>query len=268
LSGPRGGAVMEIGQAVVAPAHRGRGVLKDLMDLLMGEARRRGLAGLYTHCVTIHPFSQRALFNYGFRESAVLLGYAHRHVRMKEFADLELPQRETVIFGYQSLDGERRRPVYPPAHHRPIISRIYQNLGLERELVLCQESHTGIEREVSHFEVTTRLAPAFGFGLIEVASYGPGIEQEVKNKLGDVCHEPTAVVYLNLPITEPETAVLCHRFEGLGFFFSGIQPRPDGRDLLCLQMLNGPRVDYDLLQIHSDFGRELVAYVRDADPLA
>jgi hypothetical protein len=37
---------------------------------------------------------------------------------------------------------------------------------------------------------------------------------------------------------------------------------------LCLQYLIGPRINYDLLQIHSDFGKELVAYIREQDPLA
>jgi serine/threonine-protein kinase RsbW len=259
---------MEIGQAVVVPAHRGRGVLKGLMDLLMEEARRRGLAGLYTHAVTIHPFSQRVLLKYGFRESAVLLGYAHRHVRMKEFAEHELPQRETVIYGFQALGREQSRPVYPPAHHRSIITRIYQNLGLERELVFQPEPRPGSEPESSRFRATTRVVPAFGFGLIEVASYGPGIEQEVKSKLRDLARDETAVVYLNLPAADPETAVACGRLEELGFFFSGIQPRPDGKDLLCLQFLSGPRVDYGLMQIYSGFGKELVEYIREADPLA
>jgi serine/threonine-protein kinase RsbW len=272
LSGPTGDRVMEVGQAVVVPAHRGRGVIKKLSDLLMQEARQRGLAGLFAHAVTIHPFSQRVILKYGFRESAILLGYAHRHVQMKEFADQELPQRETVVYGYQPLAEEPRCPVYPPIHHRSIIARIYRNLGLERELVFSQESDLGSEAglmppKVPHFDLSTKMVSALGFGVAEVSSYGPGIEQEVKNKLRDLCHEGIAVVYLNLPIGEPQTSALCQRFEEFGFFFSGIQPRPDGKDLLCLQYLNGPRIDYDLLQIYSDFGKELVEYVREQDPL-
>jgi anti-sigma regulatory factor (Ser/Thr protein kinase)/GNAT superfamily N-acetyltransferase len=271
LSGQLGDRFMEIGQAVVVPAHRGRGVIKKLIDLLMQEARQRGLTGLFAHAVTIHPFSQRVMFKYGFRESAILLGYAHRHVQMKEFADQELPQRETVVYGYQPLDVEPRRPIFPPAGHHSIVTRIYDNLGLEREVVLPQDSRLGSEpgrqpREIPRLDLTTKVVSALGSGLIEVASYGPGIEQEVKNKLRDLCHEGIAVIYLHLPIGDPQTSVLCQRFEEMGFFFSGIQPRPDGKDLLCLQTLNGPRIDYDLVQIYSDFGKELLSYIREQDP--
>jgi anti-sigma regulatory factor (Ser/Thr protein kinase)/GNAT superfamily N-acetyltransferase len=273
LSGQPGDRVLEMGQAVVAPAHRGRGVLKGLTDLLMQEARQRGLTGLFVHAVTIHPFSQRVSLKYGFRESAILLGYAHRHVQMKAFADEELPQRETVVYGYQALGEEPRRAIFPPVHHRSIIARIYRHLGLERELILPEVSLPGAEpgqppSGVPRFDLSTGVVSALGLGLMEVVSYGPGIEQEVKDRLRDLCHEGIAVVYLKIPVGDPQTAVLCQRFEQWGFFFSGIQPRPDGKDFLCLQYLNGPRIDYDRLQIYSDFGQELVGYIRERDPLA
>ena len=118
---------------------------------------------------------------------------------------------------------------------------------------------------------------ALGIAKLEVTSSGPGIEQEVKNKLRDLCYEGIAVIYLDLPLGDPHTATLCQRFEELGFFFSGILPRPtkldepegvNSSDLLCLQYLNGPRIDYDRLQIYGDFGKELVQYIRERDPLA
>ena len=227
---------------------------------------------MFGQAVTIHPVSQRVALKYGFHESALLLGYAHRQVHMAEFADRELPQRESVVYAYQPLAGEARCPVFPPAHHRAMAARIYGNLGLERELVPPPEPGAGLEAgppsELPHFSLSTKVVSVLGLGLMEIADYGPGIEQEVKDKLRDLCREGIAVVYLNLPLGDAQTATLCRRFEELGFFFSGIQPRPGGKDLLGLQYLAGPRVDYDLLQIHSDFGKELLAYIREQDPLS
>jgi hypothetical protein len=83
-------------------------------------------------------------------------------------------------------------------------------------------------------------------------------------------------VYLNLPLGDPHTAVLCQKFEELGFFFAGILPRPAkpvspegviSGDWLCLQFLNGAHIDYDRLHIYSEFGQALVEYVRERDPL-
>jgi anti-sigma regulatory factor (Ser/Thr protein kinase)/predicted N-acetyltransferase YhbS len=282
LSGQPGDRAMEVGQAVVAPAHRGRGILQRLMDLLVNRARPQGLAGLYVHAVTIHPFSQRVCLKYGFRESAVLLGYAPRRVQMKRFADDQLPQRETVVYGYQPLHEPPRCAVFAPDHHRPMVARIYHNLGLERELASPETAYQDVApgrrpSAVSRFDLSTKAMSALGIAVMEVGSYGPGIEQEVKGKLRDLCHEGIAAVYLKLPLGDPQTALFCERFEELGFFFCGVQIRPvepavpDGeasRDVLCLQYLNGPRMDYDLLQIHSEFGKELLAYIRERDPLA
>lgn len=282
LSGRPGDPVMEVSQAVVAPAHRGRGVMKKLTGMLMIEARQRGLRGLFVQAVTVHPYSQRATLGYGFRESAVLLGYAPSAVHMKVIMEQELPQRETVVYGYQPLHDDPRSYVFPPPHHRSMMTRIYSNLGLEREFASPAEPRWSIEPEPAvpehpRFALATKVVSALGIAYIEITSYGPGVEQEVKDKLRDLCHEGIAVIYLNLPLGDPYTAVACQHFEELGFFFSGIRPRPtrldepeetNSSDLLCLQYLNGPRIDYDLLQIYSDFAKELVGYIRERDPLA
>ena len=203
-------------------------------------------------------------------------------MHFKKIAGQQLPQRETVVYGYQPLHQDPRSLVFPPAHHRSIIAQIYGNLGLEREFSSQEVSQLGVEHSPSTsghcpFALSTQIRSAMSTALIEIADYGPGIEEEVKNKLRDLCHKGIEVVYLNLPLGDPHTAVACQHFEELGFLFSGIQPRParpaspEGTysgDLLCLQYLNGPRIEYDLLQIYSDFGQELVQYVRERDPLA
>jgi anti-sigma regulatory factor (Ser/Thr protein kinase)/predicted N-acetyltransferase YhbS len=282
LSGQADELVMEVCQAVVAPAHRGRGVMKELVDLMVKRARQHGLAGLFVMAVTVHPFSQRATYRYGFRESAVLLAYGPRNVKFKKIADQQLPQRETMVYGYQPLREDAPSRIFPPPHHRSMITRIYDYLGLVREPAYPEGTHLSIESRLStpkasRLSLSTRIKSALGIALMDIVGYGPGIEQEVKGKLRDLCYEGIAVVYLNLPLGEPQTAKTCQHFEDLGFFFSGILPRPakwispegtKNGDWLCLQYLNGPRIDYDLLHIHSDFGGELVRYIRERDPLA
>jgi serine/threonine-protein kinase RsbW len=281
LLGRPGDPLMEACEAVVAPAYRGHGVLNRTMDLLLAEARRRGLAGLYAEAITLHPFSQRTIIKHGFRESAVLLSRFPRHIRVAGFTGEELPQRETILYLYMPLTVEPRGVGFAPAHHRPMLERIYNNLGLTREFAAADSAgkKLGFDRApqgIPHFSLTAQAVSALDIGTIEVMEYGPGIEQEVQDKLRDLCRKGIATVYLHLPLGDPQTAVLCRRFEEFGFFFSGILPRPGEpagqermptRDLLCLQYLNGSAVDYDRLQIYSDFGRELMGYVRAQDPL-
>jgi len=282
LSGQPGDPLMEVCQAVVAPAHRRRGVMKELVGLLTAEARQRELAGLYVVAVTVHPFSQQASHRYGFRESAILLAYGPRNVHFKKITDQQLPQRETVVYSYQPLHEDPCSRVYLPAHHHSIIAQIYANLGLEREFATDKMSHLRpgpgpATSEDCHLDLSTEITSAMGTALIEIGGYGAGTEQEIKSKLRALCYEGIAVVYLGLPLGDPHTAVSCRKFEELGFFFAGILPRPAktvspegiiSGDWLCLQFLNGARVDYDRLQIYGDFGQKLLGYIREQDPLA
>jgi serine/threonine-protein kinase RsbW len=281
LVGEPGDQVMEVGQAVVVPAYRGRGILKGLSDLLLEEAPRRGLAGLYVVAVTIHPFSQRVCLKYGFRESALQLGYVPRQTQMAEFADEQFPQRESVIHAYLPLQEEPRSLVFAPAHHGRMLARIYDNLGLARDFAAPEDAlgdeAGGPGGEAASFDLSAKVVSALGVAVVEVAGYGPGIKREVKAKLRDLCHEGISVIYLKLPLGDPRTALLSRGFEEWGFFFGGIQPRPAqvsgveglrSKDVLCLQYLNGPRIDYDLLKVHSEFAGQLLGYVRECDPLA
>jgi serine/threonine-protein kinase RsbW len=198
-------------------------------------------------------------------------------VHFREITGQQLPQRETVVYSYQPLGADHRSRVYPPERHRSIIAQIYDNLGLDRELATPDVSPPSYERGPltpgpCPFALSTHIKSDMRIAVIEVSDYGPGIEDEVRNKLRDLCHERIAVVYLDLPLGAPQTALACQQFEELGFFFAGVLPGPaeekKGGDWLCLQYLNGSHIDYDLLQIYSDFGRELARYVREQDPLA
>ena len=74
-------------------------------------------------------------------------------------------------------------------------------------------------------------------------------------------------IYLYLPLLQPSTAGLCAAFEEMGFFFSGLRPGRRGEDWLVLQYLNNQRYDYSLLKAGTSFGRELIDYVREHDPV-
>ena len=186
-----------------------------------------------------------------------------------------------MFCGYLPLREEPCGLVYAPAHHRPMLERIYGNLGLKRVFApvpraALRVGGSGAPGELPHFTLSTQVASLLQIAIIEVTDYGLGILQEVNDRLRELCHKGIAVIYLHLPLGDPQTAVLCRYFEELGFIFAGILPRPaepagqeemPAGDQLCLHHLNGPRVDYDRLQIYGDFGRELAEYVRAQGPL-
>jgi serine/threonine-protein kinase RsbW len=62
-------------------------------------------------------------------------------------------------------------------------------------------------------------------------------------------------------LSDPAARLACAPLEALGFFFAGIIPELDGDDVLRLQYLHDVEADVDSVQIASDFGTELFAYV-------
>jgi serine/threonine-protein kinase RsbW len=281
LSAQPGDPVMELGQAVVDPAYRGRGIANRLFDLLVAEGRRRGLNSLCIETVTVHPYSQQASHKLGFCESALWLVRFPPDAQTKELAGQELVERESVFYGYLPLSEEGRGLVYAPGHHRPMLERIYDGLGLKRTFAPAKGASPTIGASVPVPGIplpvfSTQVVSLLQIAMIEVTEYGLGILPAVQNRLRELCHKGIAVTYLHLPLGDPQTAELCRYFEGMGFVFAGVLPRPAGtagqqevptRDQLCLQYLNGPRVGYDRLQIFGDLGRELVEYVRAQEPL-
>jgi serine/threonine-protein kinase RsbW len=71
-------------------------------------------------------------------------------------------------------------------------------------------------------------------------------------------------IYLDLPLSDPAAADFCAQLEALGFFFGGILPEYSDGDVLRLQCLNNLAIDPQQIELASDFGKELLAYVLKA----
>jgi len=86
----------------------------------------------------------------------------------------------------------------------------------------------------------------------------------VRVTLKELCFNKIDCVYLDMPLGDPSTAVLCADMERMGFFFSGVIPELFEGDVLRLQYLNNVRVFPEKVTVYSDFGKELFKYVLDA----
>jgi predicted N-acetyltransferase YhbS len=254
LERPGLGPVAEAGQAVVAPAHRGRKLMEQMHTYLESEGRRLGLAGIYVQPVTAHTFSQRVQEDFGIRPCGVSLGVWPALV-FKQIAEEAHPERSTLMLYYKYLQPPAPAVVHVPAHHRPMLERIYACLGGPVEFQVGRAPRGYGKVSVSYLK-THRLAT------IHVQQIGVDTAAEIRRVRVDLV-ETAAVdaVLLELPLAQPGAAHLCEAAEGDGFFFAGLGPcfAPQG-DVLRLQYLQVP-VDCARLQILSPFGRELLAYV-------
>lgn len=260
--------IRELGQAAVDPAHRGRQIISQLTHRAIDEARARGMAGLFGEPVTNHPFSQQVGLKLGFRDTAILLGYIPQSVYFKKIGAEALPQRETLLYCLLPLRPWPAAQVYVPPQHRPLLERIYANLGIERELVPLQTSAVSQTLEVlsqprpEQSVLSTRVLTAINVARLEITTYGQYVTTEVEIKLRELCRKGIACVHLDLPLSDPWTALLCADFAAQGFLLAGVLPKAGGQDVLRLQYLNAVPIDLDKIHVVSEVGRELLAYVK------
>jgi anti-sigma regulatory factor (Ser/Thr protein kinase) len=254
--------VAEMGQGVVDPRTRGRGLFEKIKLSSIECARRRGLYGLYTETVTIHPYSQKANLAVGAKEMGFLFGMVPQMMSFKKIAELQ-DQRQTAIILYHRTNEEPLRTVYPPIQHETMIRRIYENGSFNRK----PESAPG-ENELALAEMSMldmKTLPEYGFGFLRVVRYGRDLPDLVRVRLRELCLGRYDCIYIDLPLCDPATPHFCAALEMLGFFFSGIIPEMFNGDALRLQYLNNVSINPSKVVVVSDFGKELFRYVQECN---
>ncbi|MGA2401496.1 MAG: hypothetical protein ABSG91_07290 [Syntrophobacteraceae bacterium] len=112
-----------------------------------------------------------------------------------------------------------------------------------------------------------RKADNYHAGHIFIQGYGRDTVLQVRTSLRRWQLDRLETIYLYLPLLQASTAGLCASFEEMGFFFSGLRHGRRGEDWLVLQYLNNQRYEYGLLKTATSFGREMIDYVRERDPV-
>ena len=248
------GRVAEIGQAVVVPAHRKRGLLERMTSFLEEEGRKLGLQGFFAEAVTSHTYSQRAIEGMGFHPCGVVLGAMPRSVSFKKIRSEPLSQRESCVLYFRHLVPPAPAAIYAPAHHRAILERIYAQLETPVEFL---EPRTADDLG----RVTVSFHRVLQTGMIRVQRVGTDMPAEIRQMRRHLCEIAGAqMIYLELPLAQAGTPDLCRAVEADGFFFSGLGPcfAPDG-DVLRLQYVNAP-LDPVQIQVANPFGQELLTY--------
>ena len=253
-----GDRVAEVGQAVVSPEFRGRGLFTKMKAFLAEQARSQGLLGFYSEAATAHPFSQKGNLELGAHETGVLLAYAPATLEFKKITEGAQEDRPSAMLFYLRLNEGGERTVFPPVHHRSMVSRIYARSGLRRALAERGASRDNLP-EKSQIELLA--LKEWGQGFIRIVEFGADLHEQVRFALREMCRHGTACAFVDLPLSDPAAAQACAGLEALGFFFGGILPEQDSGDVLRLQYLNNVTADPAKVCTASDFGRELLDYV-------
>jgi hypothetical protein len=213
----------------------------------------------------VHPFSQKTALQQGLRDCALFLGLVPPSVDFKRMGGGS-SRKGSMLVQFKYLDPPAPAAVYAPARHAEIIRAIYAHLDPPVAALFQDPPEEGVRVE-GEPAYTVRLIRSLNLARIRVDRCGPGIVADVRLSLRELCHQRWNIIHLVLNLADPQTALFCHRFEELGFFFAGVLPLGlSSGDALVLQYLNIPPVPYSAIQAAGSFAADLAAYVQSCDP--
>jgi serine/threonine-protein kinase RsbW len=254
--------IAELAAGVVKPEFRSRGYFAELTEYLINEAQNKDLLGVFVHTVTNHTISQRTGHRVGLQDCAIRLGLVPTTMSFKGFSD-EIHQKLSILIQFRYMNIPSELTLYLPDSHRPIVTAIYENLGVTPEF--SNKSVTPMPDHRSKFKI--QVVGTLKFARITMESYGRNAAREIKAELKELCYKKIEAVSLYLNLFDPLTAVMTEKFEELGFFFAGVMPGGlAGGDALILQYLNNVPIDYDQINISSDIARRILSHIKKHDP--
>jgi hypothetical protein len=254
----------ETAMAAVDPRYRGRRLFERMKDEMRDLAQSRRFFGLYSEAVAVHTFTQKGNLALGGFETGFLLAFTPATQIFRKISDGPVADRRSAVLFYLRTNDEPHRSIHAPPHHRAIMDAIVQRGGMNRRIDAPPPhlSLHGLRGRSTALDVAARQD--VGRAFLTVRIYGSDVLKRVQEELRTLCRHGYACVYLELPLSDPMTAVLCKGFEAFGFFFAGLLFEVDGCDALRLQYLNGATVNQDDIKVASEFGRDLLAYVLTA----
>jgi anti-sigma regulatory factor (Ser/Thr protein kinase) len=248
------GPLAETGAAVIHPDFKGLGIFNQLSQRTLAGARGLGLAALYSQCVTVHPYSQKAAHTHGYREAALAVGRARASIRLEGNKLTRTGNRHGIVLDYLLFDPSPRR-LFLPARYRARILETYGQLGLEVEEA---DSSTGSDEGIA-----AQLDAGLNIGTISIPSWTSEHASDLSRAFHYLLAKHCDMVYADIDL-ETVAAVdeVVDVLNRLGFFYCGlVLLGRDGRDQLRLQYENTLDVDEDEIVCYSDEAQALKEFV-------
>lgn len=251
----------ELGVFFVRPEYRSRKIGGRLNAEMLRQAAASGLRGLFVRAVAGHERSQKMAAASGFVDCGIMLGTFPSGVEFKGITGV-IPRRQSALVQWLGLTPPRPRTLYLTERYRQVVEGLYGRLGLP-----FTPGEDRSDREGDTVISITRTA-ILNVADIVVHNAGRDLAEQLRRQLRLLCLEQLPVIYLHLDLERPYTRECLPAIEALGFFFSGVLPESlDGHDALIMQYLNNQLIDYGEIRLHSPESEELLAAIREMDPL-
>lgn len=237
-------AVPEAGKLVVDPRLRGHHLAERLAELRLDVARRLQVPGIWSECVTNHPFSQKEVASFGGVETGLLIGASPAAITMEGLENDE-GGRHSLMAMWTPVAGTSAAVLHVhPAHLSllgPMVGRSAQERELRTELAPPEARHT---------RSTSSADGGVGDGALRVDQVGADLPGRIAHELDALVPYDLAVVSLDVPLEDPAAGWAVEQLESLGFCFAawlpGYERREGCGDVLRLQQVGDRPLALDI----------------------
>lgn len=248
-----------IGEAVVDPDFRSRGLTMRIGALHLQRLLERGMVGQFTQAVTNHNRSQKAALAVGGHEVGVMLAGQRPSLQMAGFDETDQDLRRAVMLMFLGLPGLTQREVNVPPEYAEIVTRIYDAAGIDRTV------HSQFRREIPDLPQRSRfrheLKPDSAVAYVTVVEFGQDFLMTLQEQLDQLRLNRYDLLLVHIPLSSPAAGSLASGLHDLGLSFCGVYPEFDDGDTLVLQSLNNQQIDPAAIVTASPLGAELRDFV-------
>lgn len=241
----------EVAVAVVHPNYKSMGVMGRMFDTLINEATKRNYRSIFGEAIMLHPYSQKANLKKGMKESALVLGLVPNDIEIEH--NLRLPKRSGVLVGYRLFE-DQHYALNIPSQYKQWIDKTYQQfeLNFENTTDLPQlktyDVHTDKELNLIAIEINTFMGDEAFTTLLET-----------------ILLEQSDMIYVDINLHRiKEMDTLIDLLNHHGFFYAGVMfDFYHDEDYLRLQKVCTHNIELEHLVTYSEFGKDLLAFVRE-----
>lgn len=247
----------EVGEAVVSPNHRGRGLMKNMMTELIKMSKQRGLLGLFGMASTFHVISQKVNHKFDFRSTALLVAKSPK--KLYKGMATHTSEVVSVIMDFLPLTQLWRKPVILPQAYHDILNEIYaQFTDQKRTISSGNPSTTGSDQTDLVLTINYEAHNV----LITVKDYGPTFETSAMRLFRSIDDLNLNAIYIDLPLTSPKINGAIQWLKERGFIFSGLMPLfHQEYDHLRMQKIMID-IDFDKINTYSEVAGKLKSLIK------
>lgn len=243
----------EGGQGMVSREYRGKGFSNVLQDYIGRElATAVGVEEFWGESVTNHVMMQKAALYVGVKESGIELEVMPAESYL---AEKSAPGRVGAVVCSMVIK-EKPHSVFLPAPYADWLKKIYVNGKRQRTF----EASTQPLPKGGQTRYVDTCIPSASLLRLSVFEAGTDAEAVIAGLMKKHAAAGTVVLQALLPLDKPWSGALTEILNRQGFFFAALVCRWFDSDGLMLQKLVRP-TDYDQMKIHTDFAREMLAFI-------